>query len=279
MHMLDFVRLALDEDVGHGDLTTEACIPADATGTAFIHSKQELVVAGHEPAAAVFAELSARTGLAVEYTVEQPDGAAVADRTVVARLKGSLRTILTGERLALNFLMKLSGIATQVRPFVQAAEGKLRIVDTRKTTPMLRYFEKYAVRCGGGDNHRFALYDGLMVKDNHIQAAGSLKAAVDACRNHAHHLVRIECEVETLDQLAQALDTAADVILLDNMDNATLAQAVAITRQKKPGVVLEASGNIDVQRIREIRDLGLDVASSGGLIHQARWVDLSLEIE
>ncbi len=279
MDMSAFVSLALDEDIGAGDLTTDACIDPNATATAYIHSKQELVVAGHAVAAEVFKQLAQRQGTTVSYEVVVPDGTAVADRTVVARLAGHSRTLLTGERLALNFLMKLCGIATNVRPYVEAAQGKLRVVDTRKTTPLLRAFEKDAVRAGGAHNHRFALYDGMMVKDNHIEAAGSLAAAVAACREHAHHLVRVEVEVEDLTQLDVALDTAADVILLDNMDDTMLKQAVAIARARKPQVVLEASGNVTVERIERIRDFGLDVVSSGGLIHQARWVDLSLEIE
>jgi len=278
MDMLAQVRLSLDEDLGPGDLTTEACIPADAVGEGVILAKQALVVAGHVPAGLVFQELGQRTGGLVRYEPVILDGELAHDRQLIAKLSGNLRTLISGERLALNFLMKLSGIATHVRPYVDAAQGKLRVVDTRKTTPMLRALEKYAVRCGGAHNHRFALYDGMMVKDNHIQAAGSLREAVAACKAHAHHLVRVEVEVERLDQLAEALDTQADVILLDNMDDATMAECVRLTRERRPGVILEASGNITPERIAAIRDLGLDVVSAGGLIHQARWVDLSLRL-
>lgn len=273
-------RLALDEDVGHGDLTTEATVPLGRAGRGEVLAKSDLVVSGHPYATAVFDEVCERYGGQVSYRVQCPDGASVAQGTVIADVEGDLRCIVIGERVALNLLMKLCGIATTTRAHVDAAgsDGP-RVVDTRKTTPGLRLAEKYAVRCGGGHNHRFALYDGVMVKDNHVTAVGSLTEAVSRAREAAHHLVRVEVEVGSIEQLEEALTTAADVILLDNMDDTMLAVAVAKARQVKPEVVLEASGNITPERLRGLRGLGLDYASAGGLIHQARWADLSLKLK
>ncbi len=280
MNLERFVQQALDEDIGPGDRTTEAVIPATAEGSAYVLAKSDMVVCGHEVAAAVLAGTARRYGVEVTYAVEHPDGTGVEAGTVVARVRGSLRAIIVGERTALNCLMKLSGIATNVRSWVDAATGSgVRIVDTRKTTPLWRRLEKYAVRCGGGHNHRHALYDGIMVKDNHIWATGSLKEAVRRARAENHHLVRIEVEARTLDEVEEALQTDADVLLLDNLDDATLQAAIARCREVRPSVVLEASGNMDPERIARIKGFGLDVISAGGLIHQARWVDLSMKID
>lgn len=275
-----FVRRALDEDLGHGDLTTESTVPADLLGTGAVLAKSDVVVSGHAPAAAVFAEVDRRYGGTTVYEVLVADGEAAASMTVIGRVAGPLRNIIIGERLALNLLMKLCGIATNTSAFVQAAgDSGLKVVDTRKTTPGLRELEKYAVRCGGGQNHRHALFDGVMVKDNHITAVGSLTAAVARARAAAHHLIRVEVEVRTLAELDEALGTEADVVLLDNMDDAMLAAAVERTREVRPAMILEASGNINPARIAAIRGLGLDLVSAGGLIHQARWADLSLKIK
>lgn len=273
------LRAALAEDIGPGDLTTDACVPADAEGDAIILAKQDLVLCGQDLARQVFALLADSRGQTVRYEALVPDGALVADRTVVARLHGPLRLLLTGERTALNLLMKLSGIATNVRRYVEAAgpEGP-RVVDTRKTTALWRDLEKMAVRVGGGRNHRHALYDGVLIKDNHLLAAGGVTPAIRAARAQAHHLLKIECEVTTLEQLDEAVAAGADALLLDNMDDATLAAAVQRARSLRPSVVLEASGNMSPERIARIRDLGLDLISAGGLIHQARWADLSLDV-
>lgn len=273
------VDQALDEDIGPGDRTTETVIPADATGSARVLAKQALTVCGHAWAARVLAGAAARTGGSVAYTVIHPDGTHVPKGEVVATVEGSLRAIIMGERVALNGLMKLSGIATHVRPYVEAAAGsRLRVVDTRKTTPLWRVLEKDAVRAGGAFNHRFALYDGVMIKDNHIWATGSLEEAVRRARAANHHLVRIEVEARTPDEVEQALRTDADCILLDNLDDDALAAAVARCRAVRPGVLLEASGNITPERIARIKHLDLDLVSAGGLIHQARWADLSMKI-
>lgn len=267
MTLAELVRLTLEEDVGLGDLTTEGCVDADRRGRARIYAKQAIVVAGQAAAAEVFRQLGCA------YTVVTPDGAQ-ADG-IIAWVDGPLRALLTGERAALNFLMRLSGIATHTRSVVRAADG-LKVVDTRKTTPLHRALEKAAVRAGGGANHRFGLFDGILIKDNHIVAAGGIAAAVAKARAAAHPLLKVEVEVESLDELEQALQAGADVILLDNMDDATLTEAVRRTAGR---AVLEASGNMNAERVARLGGIGLDYISMGGLIHQARWVDLSMRIE
>jgi nicotinate-nucleotide pyrophosphorylase (carboxylating) len=279
MDLRALVREALAEDVGPGDLTTDSTVPEDRWGEARIVAKQDLVVCGHGPAQLVFAELAGRIGKSFTYAVLVPDGAMARKGDVICTLEGPLRVVLTGERLALNLLMKLSGIATNVRPYVDAAgPNGPRVVDTRKTTPLLRDLEKNAVRAGGGHNHRHALYDGVLIKDNHIVAAGGITKAVASARERAHHLVRIEVECAALPEVEEAMACGVDCLLLDNMDDATLKAAVALARGKNPKVILEASGNMSPERIARIKDFGLDLVSAGGLVHQARWVDLSLQV-
>jgi nicotinate-nucleotide pyrophosphorylase (carboxylating) len=269
MELPDLVRLSLAEDIGPGDVTTRATVDPLLTGYARVVAKQPLVVCGHAPAAEVFRQLGAHWETVV------PDGTEVLPGTVVGRVEGRLATLLSGERVALNFLMRLSGIATHTRDVVNHAGG-LRVLDTRKTTPLHRSLEKHAVRCGGAASHRFGLFDGILIKDNHIVAAGGIRPAIERARKHAHHLLKIECEVESLPELHEALDAGADVILLDNMDDATLAEAVRVNGAR---AMLEASGNMTAERISRIRTLGIDCVSMGGLIHQARWADLSMRIE
>jgi nicotinate-nucleotide pyrophosphorylase (carboxylating) len=264
----ELVRLALAEDVGPGDVTTEAVVPAAALGEGTIETREELVVCGHEPAKEVFRQLGARYVGAVD------EGTLVGPGSVVARVAGPLRAVLTGERVALNFLMRLSGIATHARRAVSAAGG-LRVVDTRKTTPLHRALERHAVRVGGASNHRFALYDGVLVKDNHVAAAGSVAEAVGRARENVHHLHKIEVEVSNLDELSEALAAGADVVLLDNMNDQDLAEAVRIGGGR---AMLEASGGITPERLPGLAGLGLDLVSMGGLVHGARWVDLSLAV-
>jgi nicotinate-nucleotide pyrophosphorylase (carboxylating) len=275
------IEAAVDEDLGPGDLTTMATVPPKAKGEARVMAKQELVVCGHEPAELVFEEVTRRLGGRVSYDVRHPDGSRVDDRTVVATVRGDLRNLIIGERVALNFLMRLSGIATHTRTFVDAAgpDGP-KVVDTRKTTPLHRDLEKHAVRCGGAYNHRRALFDGVMVKDNHIAAVGSLTEAVRLARSQVHHLVRIEVEARTLAEVEEAARTDAEVILLDNFDDDGLAEVIAAARAIRPTVILEASGNITPQRVAGMaaKGLDLDIVSSGGLIHQARWADLSMKL-
>lgn len=281
MTLADLVRLALEEDVGPGDVTTESTVPSGVVGRARLYAKQDLVVCGHEPAAEVFRQLGA------SWQVVVPDGASAGPGVTIGYAAGPSRALITGERVALNFLMRLSGIATHTASVVAGAAG-LRVLDTRKTTPLHRSLEKHAVRCGGAFNHRGALYDGVLIKDNHVVAAGGVTAAIRGARAAAHHLLKIECEVESLDELREALDAGADAILLDNMDDETLATAIGIneatTRRSGPAW-LEASGNMTGPRIASLqallasRGLALDAVSMGGLIHQARWADISMRLE
>jgi len=280
MSMDAFLNAALDEDIGSGDLTSEACIPPGLQGIATITAKEDVIVAGQEAAARVFRLVAERYGLSVDVQEVIEDGSPAAKGEVITRIEGAKLAILVGERVALNLLMKLSGIATHTSAYTKAAgpDGPM-VVDTRKTTPLLRSLEKYAVRCGGGMNHRFRLDDGVMVKDNHISAIGSLTEAVERARSKAHHLVRVEVEVASIEQLVEALQTSADVIMLDNMTDEQLAECVGLARATRPSIILEASGNMSPERIAGIRHLKLDVVSAGGLIHQARWVDLSLKFK
>lgn len=279
MNHAALIEAALDEDLHNGDLTTFSTIPNDTVSEAYIVSKEPLVVSGHDIGKAAFEGTARRIGGHVTYDILENDGTHVADRTKIAHVRGHLRTILIGERLALNFMMRMCGIATNVQAYSKAAQGKLRVVDTRKTTPLMRVLEKAAVRHGGGHNHRFGLYDGVMIKDNHIAGVGGdVALAVKRAREAVHHLVKIEVEVTHIEQIRPAIDAGADVLLLDNMDDPTLQAAIAEARGIDSRVILEASGNINPARLARIRDFGLDVASAGGLIHQARWADLSLQV-
>ncbi|MCP4806962.1 MAG: carboxylating nicotinate-nucleotide diphosphorylase [Proteobacteria bacterium] len=269
MTLDDLIEAAWREDIAHGDLTTDACVDPEKVGEGFIVAKENLVVSGLVPAKRLFW----LKGAGFEPLVE--DGAHVVAGTKLARVHGLLARILMCERIALNFMMRLSGIATQTSLLVgEARDADIRIVDTRKTTPLHRELEKAAVVHGGGHNHRFGLFDGVMIKDNHIKAVGSITKAVERARKNVHHLVKIEVEVEDLEQLDEALAAGADVVLLDNMDDKTIKAACA---QAAGRAILEASGNMDAARIASLKDVvGLDVISVGGLIHQARWADLSL---
>ncbi|MDX2257349.1 MAG: carboxylating nicotinate-nucleotide diphosphorylase [Hyphomicrobiaceae bacterium] len=266
------VAAALAEDVGlAGDLTTNATIPPDARSSVVIVARHAGVVSGLDLATAAFRALD--PAIALERAVA--DGDHVDTGVVLARIEGATRAILTGERVALNFLGRLSGIATLTRAYVDAVAGtRAAIADTRKTTPGLRAFEKYAVRCGGGVNHRFGLFDAILIKDNHIAAAGSLTAAVTAARAHAGHLVKVEVEVDTLDQLEAALRLPVDVVLLDNMAPSMLREAVAMAGGR---VLLEASGGVSLATVRAIAETGVDLISVGALTHSAPVLDLGLD--
>lgn len=272
MELSKLIALALEEDLGPGDVTTDSCIPATRQGQARIVAKQELVVSGQVPAGAMF------EALGVRYEPVVADGTLVQPGDLLGRATGSVRGILGAERHALNFLGWLSGVATHTRAHVQAAGGAFEVVDTRKTTPLHRGLEKAAVRHGGGRNHRFALYDGVLIKDNHIIAAGSVERAVSNARSHAHHLLRIQVEVESLAQAREAVRAGADALLLDNMDDDLLTTVVGALKGR---VLLEASGNMDIERIAGLRAKGIhpDQVSVGGVIHQARWADVSLDLE
>jgi nicotinate-nucleotide pyrophosphorylase (carboxylating) len=266
------VRLALDEDLGAaGDITTNSVIPAEATGEAAIVARQAGVVAGLDLAEAAFKALDPGIRFARIVT----DGGRVAAGGRIATVAGKTRALLSAERTALNFLGRLSGIATLTASYVEAVAGTgARIACTRKTTPGLRALEKYAVLAGGGVNHRFGLYDAVLVKDNHIAAAGGLANALARLTSRCGHSVRIEVEVDTLDQLGEALAFRIDAVLLDNMDVATLHKAVKLSSGR---VVTEASGGVTLETVREIALTGVDVISVGALTHSPRNLDSSLE--
>jgi nicotinate-nucleotide pyrophosphorylase (carboxylating) len=267
---LRVVYAALAEDVGAGDVTTEATVAPDATGEAELLVREPGVVCGLEAAEAVFAALDGE----IRFEALVDEGAAVDGGVVVARVSGSLRAILTGERTALNFLGRLSGIATLTRRYVDAVEGtNAAILDTRKTTPGLRALEKHAVACGGGRNHRLALDDGVLVKDNHLRAAGSIDVAVERLRDSTPLPVEVECD--TLDQVSEALAAGADALLLDNMSIDELRAAVALAGHR---VRLEASGGVTLDNVREVAETGVDEISVGALTHSARSLDVSLEL-
>jgi nicotinate-nucleotide pyrophosphorylase (carboxylating) len=269
------IRGWLDEDIGYGDITTEATIPADSRQKAVIHMKEDGVLAGLPVARLVFHIVDPT----LEFRAFAEDGQRVARGTVIAELEGRVRSILTGERLALNLLQRLSGIATKTRRFVDALGGlPVRLVDTRKTTPGHRLLEKYAVRMGGGSNHRFGLYDAVMIKDNHIKGAGGIRAAVAAARARIPHTMTIEVETETTEQVVEALEAGADIIMLDNMPVPRMAEAVRLIRSRAPHVKIEASGGVKLETIREIAATGVDVISVGGLTNSFDSIDISLDL-
>ncbi|GAB2718810.1 carboxylating nicotinate-nucleotide diphosphorylase [Paenibacillus thermoaerophilus] len=269
------IRSWLDEDIGTGDVTTMTTVPAESTARAVIHVKEPGIVAGLPAAETVFAVVD-------EQLVFRPlaaEGASVRPGDLLAEVEGSARSILLGERLALNLLQRLSGIATRTRAYVDALEGlPVRLVDTRKTTPGLRALEKYAVRVGGGHNHRFGLYDAAMIKDNHIKAAGGVAQAIRSAREQLPHTMKIEIEVETFDQLREALEAGPDIIMLDNMDVERMKQAVSMIRQKAPHIVIEASGSVSLDNVRQIASTGIDVISVGRLTYSVPALDISLDL-
>ena len=264
------VEAALAEDIGTGDVTTEATVDADAVGTAELVTRTAGVVAGLDAVEAVFRVLDPEIDF--ERLVE--DGELLLGPAPVARVTGSLRAILTAERTALNLLGRLSGIATLTRRYVEAAEGtEVAILDTRKTTPGLRELEKHAVAAGGGRNHRFGLYDGVLVKDNHLRAVGSVQDAVARLRGVTDLSIEVECD--TLDQVQEAIAAGADAILLDNMDLDQLRAAVALAGGRAR---LEASGGVTLDTVRAVAETGVDEISIGALTHSAPSLDVSLEL-
>ncbi len=268
----DAVARALKEDFGDaGDITTNATIPTNAQARAVIAARKPGVVAGVDAAVAAFR----MSDPAIELTIEKDDGERVQKSDVILSINGTARGVLSAERVALNFLGHLSGVATATSALVGAVSGtSAKIVCTRKTTPGLRALEKYAVRCGGGHNHRFGLYDAVMIKDNHIVAAGGIAKALAAARAAVGHMVKIEIEVDGLDQLEEALAHSADVVLLDNMAPADLKRAVEINKGR---AILEASGNVTIATVRAIAEAGVDVISSGWITHSAPNLDLGLD--
>lgn len=266
------IDLAFEEDIGIGDITTEATVPSTQDGVGTLIAKSDGIVAGLPVAERVFAKLD--TALAFRRLVS--DGDAVVTGTPIAEVRGSAKTVLIGERTALNFLQRLSGIATLTARFVAAvADYDTRIVDTRKTAAGWRAVQKYAVRVGGGYNHRFGLYDGVLIKDNHIVAAGGIENAVQRARQVVPHTVKITVEVETLDQVDEALQAGADILLLDNMSSGTMKRVV---HEVGDLAITEASGGITLERVQAVAATGVDFISVGALTHSAMPMDISLTL-
>ena len=270
----DLIRNALREDLGRaGDLTTDALVAADATAVGAVMARRAGRVAGSEIAARVFEILDP----SMETEIVVADGGDAESGSTLIRLRGPARAILTGERTALNLFGHLSGIATLTRAYVKAVEGTgVRVVCTRKTTPGLRALEKYAVRCGGGANHRFGLDDAVLIKDNHLAVAGGVRPAVELVRAAVGHMVTVELEVDNLEQLEEGLAVGVDSVLLDNMDPETLRAAVTLVDGR---CLTEASGGIDLDTAAAVAATGVDLLSVGALTHSAPWLDVTLEVD
>lgn len=277
-HVERLIDMALDEDLKGGDATTDAIFGPDQRAEGTLLAKTDLVLAG----SAVFTAVMQRMDPRVEVRWDARDGDSVTDRTTMAAISGPVRAILKGERTALNLLQRMCGVATLTRSYARELDGTdTNVTDTRKTLPGWRELDKYAVLCGGGRNHRYNLGGGVMIKDNHIAAAGSIVEAVRRVRALAPHTLKIEVEVDTIDQLDDAVGAGADIILLDNMDDATTAEAVKRARAlagARP-ILLEASGGITIERLKSLAATGVDLISVGALTHSAKAADISLDIK
>ncbi len=266
----DWIRAALTEDMGTGDVTSEMLIPADQQGRAVIIAKEPLIVAGIDIAFRTFTLLSP----SVKVLSKVEDGEKVKEGAILLEAEGLLTALLGGERVALNILQHLSGVATLTRRYVEAVEGTgVKILDTRKTLPGFRLVEKYAVRVGGGTNHRSSLSEGVLIKENHIQAASGIRKAVEKIKKGAPHTLRIEVEASTLEEVDEALDVGVDTILLDNMTNEVIQKAVKRVNHK---VKLEVSGGVTLETVRSIAETGIDWISVGRITHSAPGVDISM---
>lgn len=266
------VAMALEEDLGRGDVTTDATVPPDVLGAADMRAREAMIMCGYPVVAEVYRQVDPR----VEVAQVRPDGERLERGDVAISLRGPAASLLKGERVALNFAQRMAGVATEARKYVDALpEGsKTRIADTRKTTPGLRALERYAVRAGGAHNHREDLSSAVLIKDNHIAAAGGVKAAIERAKAHAAHTTRVECEVDTMAQLDVALEAGADIIMLDNFGNDLVRDAIAHVAGK---ALLEASGGITLERVSALGALGIDVISVGALTHSSPSMDLGLD--
>jgi nicotinate-nucleotide pyrophosphorylase (carboxylating) len=272
MNLDGIIQKALEEDIGPGDITTDSIIDPHAMGTAALLAKEQLILAGLP----VFSMVFTLVDPGIEFKYMYKDGSVIPSGKTICRISGRLASILKAERTALNFIQRMSGIATLTADYVRnAGAGKTRILDTRKTAPGLRALDKYAVRMGGGYNHRIGLYDGILIKDNHIAAAGSVSSAISLARSNSPHLLKLEIEAETLPQVQEALESGADVILLDNMPIERIKQAATMIKGR---ALVEVSGNVTLGNIAEIAEIGVDFISVGALTHSVKAVDLSLEI-
>jgi nicotinate-nucleotide pyrophosphorylase (carboxylating) len=273
-HVIEFIGRALAEDIGHGDVTTDSIIPPSRKAKASVIARQSTVIAGLD----FFREVFRQVDPSVKIRLKVKDSDRVKHGATLCELNGPVHSILKAERVALNILQRLSGIATFTSGLVGKVRGyNVKIVDTRKTTPCMRYMEKYAVRMGGGHNHRFGLYDGILIKDNHIEVAGGIKKAVKKVKD-AHHLLNVEVEVKNQKEVKEALDAGVEVIMLDNMTPAHMKKAVERIKMDNSDVLVEASGNVTAENIRDIAATGVDLISVGALTHSAPAADLSLKI-
>lgn len=267
------ITLALNEDIGTGDITTLSTIPADKTALGRFVAKEDMILCGIDLAKHIFG----RVDPSIELKAIFKDGDAVKKGDVIATVSGNAQNVLTGERTALNFMQRLTGIATRTHASVAEVAGtNAKITDTRKTTPGLRVLEKYAVRVGGGTNHRFNLADGVLIKDNHIAVSGGIKNAVKNARAVIPHTLKIEVEVETKEQLAEALDAGADIIMLDNMSYDLMRECVGLVAGR---ALVEASGNMGEKNLREVAETGVDIISIGALTHTVKAADISLKFQ
>lgn len=267
------IENALLEDIHTGDITTMAVLPEKLEVHGRLKAKEAMLLAGIEVADRVFSILDRK----IRFTPHFTDGQQLKSGAVIADIEGDAASLLQGERVALNLLQRMCGVATLTARYVQAVQGtRARVVDTRKTTPGLRLLEKYAVRIGGGINHRTGLYDGVLIKENHIVAAGGITAAILRARAYIPHTLRVEVEVETLEQVREALAAGADIIMLDNMKLPAMGEAVALIAGK---ALVEASGGVSLESIREIAETGVDIISVGALTHSARAMDISMLLE
>lgn len=273
MHSVDeLIELALREDIGSGDITTDATVSPDIDGTGDVIAKDDFILAGLDVARNVFIRLDPQ----VFFSTTFKDGDSVKKGRIVFSVRGKLSSILKAERTSLNFIQRLSGIATLTRIYVDRLKGSsVRIVDTRKTTPGWRILEKYAVKIGGGSNHRMGLFDGILIKDNHIAACGGIRTAVDSARKRIHHLVKIEVEVTDMAELTEALSAGADVIMLDNMTPDQIRKAVKEINSK---ALVEVSGGVNLDNLSLLAETGVDFISVGALTHSAKNVDMSMKI-
>lgn len=273
MHTIeDLIQMALREDIGPGDVTTDNLVDPATRGEGTIVAKQDLIIAGLQVAQTVFTTLDPE----IVFEAFFDDGDPVSVGSTVVQVDGTLKTLLRGERTALNFLQRLSGIASQARTLSSEIAGTpVKLVDTRKTTPGWRVLEKYAVRVGGAHNHRMGLYDGVLIKDNHIAVSGGIADAVRKVRRSISHLLKVEVEAATLEEVEQALSAGADVIMLDNMDLDQIRRAVKLVDRK---ALVEVSGNVTRERLKELAGTGVDLISVGALTHSAVAVDLSMKI-
>lgn len=267
----DTIRLAILEDIGHGDITSLLIVPEGEKAKANIIAKEDFIIAGMPFVKGVFNAIDTDVVINVFFD----EGSSVKKGDIIAGISGNARSLLAGERISLNILQRISGIATMTNQYVKKVNGlPVKIADTRKTIPGMRIMEKYGVKIGGGANHRFGLYDGILIKDNHIKIAGGVRKAVGLAKK-GHHILKIEIEVKSLDELKEALDAGADVIMLDNMSVDDMKKAVKTAKGK---AILEASGNVNLENIRSIAETGVDIISIGALTHSARAVDISMKI-